>query len=327
MNPATIARLFEQSKENLRQRLLASVYVPDELAKEFTLLDPRIQRRDEGDLRREELLRRNRDANRYRLREDLWSTQVSQAMLDRFKLNKQKQTLKQLGKDEIGFISELKTQMDGRFKQLTRSYERFYQKERHQAHKEPPDTHAFSTLHQPFSSTMSEHFPRGRLSAASEEKKYEEEMTKPIKSACFDMEVRKAPLTSSLKERIKLNKQLTLSPRTGQLIGVKQSLGFETGRGPKDTRAGDSLLSSIDKGEMPMSHRNLLRHRQERLYRVQGRQIMSIDRGVPINVDLKVKLRGQGVPSIEFKKGSLRNNGVYTANMAFNIKYGTVKPH
>lgn len=179
--------------------------MPDELAKEFAESDPRIQRRGEADLRREELLRRNRDANRYRLREDLWSKPVSQALLDRFKLNKQKQTLKQLGKDEISFIAELKTQMDGRFKQLTRSYERFYQKERHQAHKQTADTHAFDQRQQ-FSSTMSDRLPGGRFSAASEEKKYEEEMTKPIKSPCFDMEVRKAPLTSSLKERIKLNK-------------------------------------------------------------------------------------------------------------------------
>ena len=43
---------------------------------------------------------------------------------------------------------------------------------------------------------------------------------KPLKSACFDMEVRKAPASSSLKERIKLNQMLTISPKTGTKIGV-----------------------------------------------------------------------------------------------------------
>ena len=43
---------------------------------------------------------------------------------------------------------------------------------------------------------------------------------KPLKSACFDFEQKKAPLSSSLKERIKLNKVLTFSPKTGKLIGI-----------------------------------------------------------------------------------------------------------
>ena len=49
----------------------------------------------------------------------------------------------------------------------------------------------------------------------------DENYIKPLKSACFDMEVKKAPASSSLKERIKLNSKLTLSPKTGMIIGVK----------------------------------------------------------------------------------------------------------
>jgi len=49
----------------------------------------------------------------------------------------------------------------------------------------------------------------------------EENYIKPLKSACFDMEVRKAPASSSIKERIKLNQKLTLSPKTGKVIGVR----------------------------------------------------------------------------------------------------------
>jgi len=49
----------------------------------------------------------------------------------------------------------------------------------------------------------------------------DENYIKPLKSACFDMEVKKAPATASLKERIKLNSKLTLSPKTGMIIGVK----------------------------------------------------------------------------------------------------------
>jgi hypothetical protein len=43
---------------------------------------------------------------------------------------------------------------------------------------------------------------------------------KPIKSPCFDLDTYKAPATSSLKERIKLNKMLTVSPKDGKLIGI-----------------------------------------------------------------------------------------------------------
>ena len=60
-------------------------------------------------------------------------------------------------------------------------------------------------------------------------------MTKAIKSACFDMEVKKAPQTSSLKERIKLNRLITLSPKTGQLIGVPKKAFGETMRRLPDT--------------------------------------------------------------------------------------------
>jgi hypothetical protein len=36
------------------------------------------------------------------------------------------------------------------------------------------------------------------------------------------MEVRRAPLSSSIRERIKLNKKLTVSAKTGELIGVSK---------------------------------------------------------------------------------------------------------
>lgn len=48
------------------------------------------------------------------------------------------------------------------------------------------------------------------------------DIIKPIKSACFNQETYKAPTSSSIKERIKLNKLLTLSPKSGKLIGVSQ---------------------------------------------------------------------------------------------------------
>ena len=47
------------------------------------------------------------------------------------------------------------------------------------------------------------------------------------------METYKAPISTSIKERIKLNKQLTISQRTGRLIGVKAN-----------SRPKDSLYSS-----------------------------------------------------------------------------------
>jgi hypothetical protein len=42
----------------------------------------------------------------------------------------------------------------------------------------------------------------------------------PLKSPCFDMRKPKVNTSSSLKERIRLNKMLTISPKTGNLIGV-----------------------------------------------------------------------------------------------------------
>ena len=43
---------------------------------------------------------------------------------------------------------------------------------------------------------------------------------RPIKSPCFDMYTYKAPASSSLKERIKLNKKITVSSKDGKLIGT-----------------------------------------------------------------------------------------------------------
>lgn len=56
------------------------------------------------------------------------------------------------------------------------------------------------------------------ISAKSPEDDHE--FFKPLKSPCFDMEKKKPFTASSLKERIKLNKLLTQSPKTGLLIGV-----------------------------------------------------------------------------------------------------------
>jgi len=52
-----------------------------------------------------------------------------------------------------------------------------------------------------------------------------------LKSACFDTETTRPPATASLKERIKRNKILTFSPKTGNLVGVnpnkkKDEIGF-----------------------------------------------------------------------------------------------------
>lgn len=50
-----------------------------------------------------------------------------------------------------------------------------------------------------------------------------------MKSACFDTEPPRPPATASLKERIKRNKILTFSPKTGNLVGVnpnKKKEGF-----------------------------------------------------------------------------------------------------
>lgn len=55
------------------------------------------------------------------------------------------------------------------------------------------------------------------------------DLFKPIKSPCFNLETYKAPISTSIKERIKLNKHLTISQRTGRLIGVN------TSSKPKDT--------------------------------------------------------------------------------------------
>lgn len=41
------------------------MYIPDEEAKEFRLLDPRIKRKNESEMRREELIKRNREANKF----------------------------------------------------------------------------------------------------------------------------------------------------------------------------------------------------------------------------------------------------------------------
>jgi hypothetical protein len=64
-------------------------------------------------------------------------------------------------------------------------------------------------------------------------------MIKPIRSACFDMSLKKAHVASSLKERIRLNKILTRSPQTGGLIGVSTTTnpltGLDTARSKDST--------------------------------------------------------------------------------------------
>ena len=45
----------------------------------------------------------------------------------------------------------------------------------------------------------------------------------PLKSPCFDNVKPKVNPASSLKERIKLNKMMTISPKTGSRIGVSKN--------------------------------------------------------------------------------------------------------
>lgn len=61
-----------------------------------------------------------------------------------------------------------------------------------------------------------------------------------MRSACFDTETPRAPATASLKERIKRNKLITFSPKTGSLVGVNPNKmrddGFMNLRNPGSTK-------------------------------------------------------------------------------------------
>jgi hypothetical protein len=52
---------------------------------------------------------------------------VSAATMQERQLIKAKQTLKYVDKDELYFMQSLKLKINERFKNLTKSYERFYQ--------------------------------------------------------------------------------------------------------------------------------------------------------------------------------------------------------
>jgi len=110
--------LFAQSKQNIKCLLENSAAIEDEDTKEFRADDPRVKRKNESQLRREELIRRNRENNMFQIREGLWKDTGSPATMERLKLIKQKQGLKYLDKDEFKFMSELKEKINDRFNKL-----------------------------------------------------------------------------------------------------------------------------------------------------------------------------------------------------------------
>ena len=71
---------------------------------------------------------------------------------------------------------------------------------------------------------------------------------------------------------------------------------------------------------MPMTHRNLIKHRNERLYRLDGSKIVSNGKSIQRNKDMSAR---STIPQIKSPLQTM--NSVYTANRAFNFKYSTIR--
>ena len=88
---------------------------------------------------------------------------------------------------------------------------------------------------------------REKEKAKVENAKSQYALERPLKSACFDTEMVRPPATASLKERIKRNKILTFSPKTGSLVGVN----------PNKTRRDEGFMNlrnvGVAKGENQLS--------------------------------------------------------------------------
>ena len=106
-------------------------------------------------------------------------------------------------------------------------------------------------------------------------------------------------MSSSLKERIKVNKVLTFSPKTGNLIGIN----------PNRKKSAVMDLFTQDQINEPMfgGHRNVF-----------GKNVdlpLEGHHPRPVKAGLKNKLGNLG---------GLPNNGVYTSNTAYNLTYKTI---
>ena len=121
------------------------------------------------------------------------------------------------------------------------------------------------------------------------------EFFKPLKSPCFDMEKKKPFTASSLKERIKLNKLLTQSPKTGLLIGVNPYR-----KNKMEGFTNDQILS-------PQNYKNQINH-----------------------VVMPNSVRGQrnmhnSILEPNIAKSYRQTSGAFTTNMAFNLTYQTIQ--
>jgi len=115
-------------------------------------------------------------------------------------------------------------------------------------------------------------------------------MMQPVRSM-FDYELKKAPTSSSLKERIKLNKALTLSPK-GELIGIKKR---------KQSTFGDATLSENLADFMGL--------RTKAQYSSQSSRLA--------HKFAKVQMMNQA-------QLNQLTSGPYSSNMAFNLTYRTL---
>jgi len=123
-------------------------------------------------------------------------------------------------------MGALKHSLGERFQTLEKAYETAYQVERQAGR--PKDTEASydykieTTGKQRARTTKgsqrNSHYGNAAVDAPAVKHERFDSMNQPVKSM-FNFELKKAPQSSSLKERIKLNKELTLSPK-GKVIGV-----------------------------------------------------------------------------------------------------------
>lgn len=166
--------------------------------------------------------------NPNKVRTALWKPGKSENDLLKQELLGHKASLGDVKRQEREFLVELKDKIGTRYNKLKLSFEREYlmhdKRECKQLEVPEPDDHSRDLV-------------SSKKQLAGEEKKHQE-LFEPLKSPCFGSHKSEARTTASLKERIKLNQQLTRSPKTGGLIGVNPNRrrNLDLGQAPESDR-------------------------------------------------------------------------------------------
>lgn len=313
---------YQELRDTVKRKMDTQITIDPE-DKEFRESDPRRVTIDRNQQIKDALLNKLQRNQKYSVHERLWKKEKNENEITKHELYKQRQNLKNITKQEKDFIEELRENIGQRYNKLRHSFEKEYE-----SNIKPDAAQAFmsdipnnydypinnskSVSSRYFQKNLPTNFStiqtgsRNRMNSqvfgstkasnimlTTKSPDEDHEFFKPIKSPCFDMDKKKPFTASSLKERIKLNKQLTQSPKTGLLIGVNPYR-----KNKMEGFTDQAVLPHNLKNQvvMPNSVRNNIAHRRQ-----------------------------NSILEPNIAKTYRQTSGAFTSNMAFNLTYQTLQ--